>query len=96
MGRSGEICASSARADVLGPSGNRMRVAEPGLDAVNTPVSFLLCNSCYWCATEIGGVGIRKCPSCRLAVEPLPIAADELFRFGYDRKSGVHLAFRRG
>lgn len=58
-------------------------------------VFFLLCNSCYWRASQIGGLGIRKCPSCRNTVEPLPIATGELFRFNYDKKSGVQLYFRR-
>lgn len=95
MGRSGEIIAGSGRlGDTL--AGRYPHMLEPGFEHLHfNRIFFLLCNSCYWCASEIGGVGIRKCPSCKHAVEPVPIVEGERFRFDYDPSRGVHLAFRR-
>jgi hypothetical protein len=49
------------------------------LDKIKLPrqVHFLLCNTCYWCASDIGGESkFTKCPSCNsVEVESMPIAA---------------------
>jgi hypothetical protein len=59
---------------------------------------FLLCHSCFWCASYISyQIHNRitkqittKCPSCiRGDIESLPIAKNEEYRFSYDTKRGV-------
>jgi hypothetical protein len=48
-----------------------------------TQIHFLLCNTCYWCASDIGSKSkFTKCPSCNsLEVESMPIAKNELYKF---------------
>jgi hypothetical protein len=59
-------------------------------------VFFVLCNSCFWCASDIGDLGIEKCPTCNNhAIEYMPISQGERFSFDYDKKRGVSLGFRR-
>jgi hypothetical protein len=63
---------------------------------------FLLCQSCFWCASYISPQipnritkqVITKCPSCIVGnIESLPIAENEEYRFGYDTKRGVTMEF---
>jgi hypothetical protein len=65
---------------------------------------FLLCQSCFWCASYISPQipnritkqVITKCPSCIVGnIESLPIAKNEEYRFGYDTKRGVTMEFLR-
>jgi len=63
-------------------------------DDNNTQRYFVLCNSCFWCASYMSRVNTIRCPSCRIEiVEFMPIRLDERFLFQYDRKSGVSLQF---
>ncbi|WP_148700295.1 hypothetical protein [Candidatus Nitrososphaera evergladensis] len=60
-------------------------------------VSFLLCNSCYWCAssiTELTGDDLH-CPSCGQVVESIPLGTGEVFSLGIDAKRGVVLEFKK-
>ena len=43
------------------------------------PIHFLLCNTCYWCASDIGSKSkFTKCPSCNsVEVESMSIAKNE-------------------
>jgi hypothetical protein len=60
-----------------------------------TQIHFLLCNTCYWCASDIGSKSkFTKCPSCNsLEVESMPIAKNELYKFDCYAKRGVTLEF---
>lgn len=95
MGRSSVASAGSrtfwGQDNLSGPG----HAAESAAQSFSERISFLLCNSCYWCATEIGGRLIESCPACNHRLEPLPIAAGELLRFDYHQKQGVRLDFRR-
>lgn len=59
---------------------------------------FILCETCYWCATYFHKSRLpqRTCPQC-LATElsSFPILPDETFRFDYNEKQGVELEFKR-
>lgn len=59
---------------------------------------FILCETCYWCATYFHKSRLprRTCPQC-LATElsSFPILPDETFRFDYNAKQGVALEFNR-
>jgi hypothetical protein len=71
-------------------------------------VNFLLCPSCFWCASCLSSrilstmssaddcTSVAKCPSCiKGNVESIPIADDEEYRFDYDAKRGVTIKFFR-
>ena len=67
-------------------------------------INFLICQSCFWCASCISsriykGVSeqtITTCPSCtRGNIESLPIAQNEKYMFHYDTKRGITMEFFR-
>jgi hypothetical protein len=62
-------------------------------------IDFLMCQSCFWCASYISPLteqAIVKCPSCtRGDIESLPIVQNESYRFHYDMKRGVTTEFFR-
>src|ERR687896_459757 len=65
----------------------------------NKKIHFLLCGSCFWCASHFNNIGniIAKCPSCNSAnrVESIPLSYDEVYKFDYDPKCGVVLEFSK-
>jgi hypothetical protein len=65
----------------------------------NNKIHFLLCGSCFWCASHFNNIGniIAKCPSCNSAnrVESIPLSYDEVYKFDYDPKCGVVLEFSK-
>jgi len=55
--------------------------------------NFVICNECFWCATELSD-GIQKCPVYTHShIERIPMAATEKSFFGYDSKRGITLSF---
>lgn len=75
------------------PTGARPATAAA---AAPSPAVFLLCETCYWCATFLGkGKAVFDgCPSCSGTVlSSFPIMPDEAFAFSYDSKHGVELDF---
>lgn len=62
---------------------------------ISQSVSMLLCNSCYWSATELEERGERACPSCTNPVEAIPLEQGEIVSFDIDGKKGVVLEFKR-
>lgn len=63
-------------------------------DSNNNHRYFVLCNSCFWCASYLQHLDTIRCPSCKIEImECLPIESDERFLFQYDRKRGVTLQF---
>jgi hypothetical protein len=58
-------------------------------------VRFLICDSCFWCASILGnGAPVSICPRCKNSVlESIPIATGESYRFDYSTKRGVMLDF---
>ncbi|HUG97260.1 MAG TPA: hypothetical protein VMJ94_06940 [Nitrososphaera sp.] len=61
------------------------------------PSIFMLCETCYWCATYLDKTRVaEKCPACSSKVlSSFPIMPDESFVFSYDAKRGVELDFGR-
>ncbi len=57
---------------------------------------FLLCGSCYWCASYLNFRGtVEVCPSCiNGKVESMPISDNEIYTFHYNATRGVTLEFR--
>jgi hypothetical protein len=63
-------------------------------------IYFVICNSCYWCATYFGiDVSLSSplvCHGCGLHnTELMPISTDESFRIEYSPKRGMELEFYR-
>lgn len=56
---------------------------------------FLICGSCFWCASCFDHSSIEVCPSClESRVESMPLS-NEICEFQYDGKRGVTLEFKR-
>ena len=64
-------------------------------------VNFLLCPSCFWCASYLplqmlrtmaaakNSASLSKCPSCSEgSIESVPVAEDEEYKFDYDINEG--------
>ena len=57
---------------------------------------FLLCESCFWCASSISLVSMdRICPVCNNSnkIESIPIQNNEIYKFDYNQRHGVILEF---
>ena len=60
---------------------------------------FVLCDSCYWCATYVDNNRVpreNRCPQCNAnnnELTSLPIMSNESFAFDYNDKRGVELEF---
>ena len=58
---------------------------------------FILCDRCYWCATYFNNIRIplnNNCPQCNAnsnEMTSFPIASNEGFTFGYNKKCGVEM-----
>jgi hypothetical protein len=63
----------------------------------NNGVNFLLCSSCFWCASFLSpDSSPAKCPSCIEGnIESIPIAENEEYRFNNDIKRGITMEFLR-
>ena len=60
-------------------------------------IDFLLCNSCFWCASYLNlenGLIPFQCPSCKENVlEWMPISVNDAYSFDYNPTTGVILEF---
>lgn len=62
---------------------------------------FMICQTCFWCASYIGIMGMNELPfeNCLICndnkVESLPILCDESYRYEYTSTGGVVLEFLR-
>jgi hypothetical protein len=67
--------------------------------STSSPV-FVLCNTCYWCASYFDKTripGDNTCPKCTANNNELtsfPIASNESFTFDNNDKGGVELEYR--
>jgi hypothetical protein len=72
---------------------------------ISEEISFLICQSCFWCASYIntitaftakrrGDAPPTKCPICIEGnIESMSINKNEVYKFDYDAKHGVVLEF---
>jgi hypothetical protein len=61
-------------------------------------VNFLLCPSCFWCASSFSPdfTSLEKCPRCIEGnIEITPIAENEKYRFNNDTQRGITMEFLR-
>jgi hypothetical protein len=66
----------------------------------NNKIHFLLCGSCFWCASHFNNTGntitTTKCPSCdNNKVQSIPLSDNEFYKFDYDPKHAVTLQFSK-
>ena len=70
-------------------------------------IYFVICNSCYWCASYFGiddleslsgsSSHVLDCPICNSHnTELIPISTDESFRIEYSATIGMEIEFNRG
>ena len=75
-------------------------ISYDNIETLTTPPVFILCETCYWCATYFDKTRIpreNKCPQCNANNNELtsfPIMPNETFIFDYDNKRGVELKFK--
>jgi hypothetical protein len=92
---------------LLGMDGGGDIAGKISHDADNR-ANFLLCPSCFWCASCLpspmlrtmaaakGSASLAKCPSCIEGnIESVPVAENEEYKFDYDIKRGVTMEFFR-
>jgi hypothetical protein len=94
-----EIIYPSSEATVLhantATTSNERRAASP-IARISKKIDFLLCNSCFWCATYLNlrSFGIIECPSCdENTIEWMPLHANDVYSFDYNPVTGVVLEF---
>ena len=58
---------------------------------------FVICNSCFWCASLYSDSRTVKCPLCNSYsnLESIPISENESFKFDYHSRTGIILEFSR-
>jgi hypothetical protein len=60
-------------------------------------IDFLLCNSCFWCASYLNlrtSFIVVQCPLCKEnAIEWIPISANDAYSFDYNPVTGVIVEF---
>lgn len=55
---------------------------------------FVICGSCFWCASDLCGGRVKECPACGSdMVESIPLAPREKYRFDLDDKRGMIIDF---
>ena len=70
-------------------------------------IYFVICNSCYWCASYFGiddleslsgsSSHVLDCHVCNSQnIELIPISTDESFRIEYSQTKGMEMEFYRG
>lgn len=67
---------------------------------INIDINFLICNSCYWCASvysNMNNLVNAKCPVCDDSsnLESMPIYKKESFKINHNSKCGIVLEFSR-
>jgi predicted Zn-ribbon and HTH transcriptional regulator len=68
-------------------------------DRSSSPPIFILCDSCYWCATYFDKTRIpeeNRCPQCDVNNNELtrfPIMSNESFTFNHNHRRGLELEF---
>ena len=62
---------------------------------ISEPIHFVICNSCYWCASLYSDLKTVKCPVCNNDnnMESIPISENESFKVNHDSRTGIVLEF---
>jgi hypothetical protein len=76
-------------------SSNEETAASPRA-RISKKIDFLLCNSCFWCASSLNlrSFGVTECPSCdENTIERMPLQENDVYSFDYNQVTGVILEF---
>jgi predicted RNA-binding Zn-ribbon protein involved in translation (DUF1610 family) len=64
---------------------------------ISKKIDFILCSSCFWCASDLNMrniFSVNECPSCNEnTIERMPLSANDIYLFDYNRVTGVILEF---
>ena len=73
----------------------KIRAAARVSTRISDEIHFLLCQSCFWCASYFNySEVVTRCPTCESnSIESLPISNSEFYTFNHDRTRGVTLEF---
>jgi hypothetical protein len=73
----------------------KLRAAAQVRTRISDEIHFLLCQSCFWCASYFNySEGVTSCPTCESnSIESLPISNSEFYTFNHDMNHGVTLEF---
>ncbi len=77
-------------------SKSELRNSEMISDSVGCQPYFIICKSCFWCASCVYDPHrIKKCPTCDddTTIESIPLSNHEAYRFDYDNQRGVTMEF---
>jgi hypothetical protein len=74
-------------------------ISSPSAKLYGSLPIFVLCESCYWCATYLNKTRLPigdACSQCSTVDEfsSFPILSNESFTFDYNHKRGVELEFK--
>ena len=76
---------------------NEKTAASSPIARISKKIDFLLCSSCFWCVSYLNmrnTIGVNECPSCNeKTIERMPLSANEIYLFDYNRVTGVILEF---
>jgi hypothetical protein len=62
---------------------------------ISSDIRFLICNSCFWCASQLSSQFEQTCPSCGQCItESTSISVNELYKFDYHPEHGI-IEFKR-
>ena len=73
----------------------KIRAAAPIRTRISDEIIFLICQSCFWCASYFNYVEVvNRCPTCDSNnLESLPISKGEFYTFSHNRNRGITLEF---
>jgi hypothetical protein len=72
------------------------KTAASSIGRISKKIDFLLCNSCFWCASYLNlrSFGVIQCPSCdENTIERMPLHANDVYSFDYNGVTGVVFEF---
>lgn len=71
-----------------------MELFNPKLRFKNNQIKFVLCKSCFWCASKLSGEELVNCPSCNKQLfRDLPISQNEKYTINFDDDNSINLKF---
>jgi hypothetical protein len=91
---------SKERTSLINHDSSSLITKTPDRSSSSSPPIFILCDSCYWCATYLDKTRLpreNRCPQCDANNNELtsfPIMSNESFTFDHSDKRGVELEFR--
>lgn len=71
-----------------------MTLQEPFSQYRTRPAIFVMCHSCFWCASFLQGRSFQACPLCGgTALDSIPISERETYRLKISHNCNVEIDF---